>query len=61
MKKEKIIAVAEAPEEVKKDWSGTQKFIARVVEEAIEDLEEEGFGGDVDNGDDQRRLQTFGT
>lgn len=52
MKKEKIISVAEAPEEVKKNWSGTQKFIAKVVEEVIEDMEDESFDGDVNNGDD---------
>jgi len=59
--KKKIKAVAEAPDEVKKNWSETQMFIAGVIKEVIEKLEKGSFGGDVDNGDDQRRLQTFGT
>ena len=59
--KKKLKAVAEAPDEVKKNWSETQRFIAGVIKEVIEKLEKESFDGDVDNGDGQRRLQTFGT
>lgn len=52
--KKKIKAVAEAPDEVKKNWSETQRFIAGAIEEVIQKLEKESFDGDVDNGNDQR-------
>ena len=48
MNKKKLKAIAEAPEEVKKQWSETQQFIAQVVHEIQKELGKD-FDGDVDN------------
>lgn len=51
---EKLRAVVKAPEELRDRWTETQKFIARTVRQAQQELESEDFDGDEDNGTDQR-------
>lgn len=50
MNAEKLKAIAEAPAEVKNDWSDTQQFIANVVEEVREEIDNKNFDGDTKNG-----------
>jgi len=45
---EKLKSIAEAPPEVKENWSKTQRFIARVIDEVKEEISED-FDGDVKN------------
>jgi len=52
--KEELKAIAEAPEEIKNNWSRTQRYIAQVVEDLCDKAKPESFDGDVDNGNDQR-------
>ncbi|MBS3825516.1 hypothetical protein KGY58_03130 [Candidatus Bipolaricaulota bacterium] len=45
LNKEELKAIAEAPEEVRKNWSRTQRYIAEIVEDLDEEIRLESFDG----------------